>query len=71
MPFVSCPLLSCGLKGQACFTAHLTTSMDKWIHQSHLMCSLANVPLFILFIENKGGPTHGFKDKESTLLDEV
>ena len=28
----------------------------------HLMCSLASVP-FLLFTENKGGPTHGFKTK--------
>ena len=25
------------------------------------MCSLASVPPFILIIENKEGPTHGFK----------
>ena len=30
---------------------------------------LSKCSLFILFIEKKGGPTHGFKDKESTLLD--
>ena len=70
MPCVSCPLLFYGLEGYACFTAHLTTSMDEWIHQSHLMShvQLSKCPLFILIIENKGGPTHGFKNKESTLL---
>ena len=54
--------------GQACLTAHLTTSMD----QSHCIISshvqLSKCPLFIIMVENKGGPTHGFKNKESTLL---
>ena len=64
------------LKGHTCFTAHLTTSMDPL--RSPLcqisclisnVCSLASIPLFILITENKGGPTHGFRNKESILLD--
>ena len=43
--------------------------MDEWISQSCLTCSLASVPFLKLIIENKGGPTDGFENKESTLLD--
>ena len=56
-------------------------SLHTWQHQwdnliasSHVscpMCSLASVPPFILIIENKGGPTLGFKTENLLCMMEV
>ena len=48
-------------------------SLHTWQHQWILSGLLSHVQLskcslFILITENKGGPTHGFKNKESILL---
>ena len=47
-----------------------TTSLHAMINpliQSHLMFSLASIPL-LLIMEDKGGPTPGHKKKDSVLL---
>ena len=73
MPCVGCPWLSCGLKGWTSFTAHnLSYHIIQSIHPciySFIHVQLSKHSPFILITENKGGPTHGFKNKEFILLD--
>ena len=57
VPCVSCSLVSSGLKGQACLTAHCFSHISQ-----HHPVQLSKHPL-LLIPEDKGGPTHGHETK--------
>ena len=58
---VLCSLVVTGVGMPHCTLDNINGSISSHHLMSHVQ--LSKCPLFILIIENKGGPTHGFKTK--------